>query len=249
VQCFGSGGAEALHPVFYGSFDWHSSVHMHWLLVELLHKFPGLPEREHILAALSGRFTASKIEKELHYFQYPAHRTFGRTYGWAWLLKLQTALIQAAPYHPCFEAWRDCVHPLANVITQRYLDFLPIARFPIRAGVHGNGAFGLLLALEYAQTSQHTDLAHAVTTKALEWFGLDQAYPAHYEPGGDDFLSRGLVEAVLMRQILGADDFAHWWEHFCPQPFAMQTWLTPVTVADRSDLKLAHLDGLNLSRA
>jgi hypothetical protein len=238
-----------LHPVFYGSYDWHSAVHMHWLLVTLLHRHPALQEKEQIQLLLSRHFTPEKIEKEAFYFQQPCNRAFERTYGWAWLLKLQCALIEGAIKLPEIDAWRACMQPFADLIAQRYLDFLPIAGFPIRAGTHANSAFGLLFALEYAQAAGHNELADRVAAKAMEWFGQDRRYPAEYEPGGDDFLSGGLTEAALMRQVLSHSEFIRWWRDFCPDHVALQSWLTPVPVADRSDPKLAHLDGLNLSRA
>lgn len=240
---------EELHPVFYGSYDWHSAVHMHWLLVTLLHRHPALPEAEQIRRLLSRRFTPEKIEKEALYFQQPCNSAFERTYGWAWLLKLQCALSEGATKLSEVGVWRTCMQPFADLIVQRYLDFLPVARFAIRAGTHGNSAFGLLFALEYAQAAGHTKLADRVLAKALEWFGRDRRYPADYEPGGDDFLSGGLTEAALMRQMLSPGEFVRWWQDFCPDHVALKSWLTPVPVADRSDPKLAHLDGLNLSRA
>ncbi|MGV3741963.1 MAG: DUF2891 domain-containing protein [Burkholderiaceae bacterium] len=238
-----------LHPVFYGSYDWHSSVHMHWLLVSLLCRYPALPEADQIVTILSSHFTEANIEAETLYFQQPAHRSFERTYGWAWLLKLQAALHRRSEAHPLIDNWRDHVQPLADVIVQGWLDFLPVAQFPIRAGTHGNSAFGLLFALDYAHAAGHAELAKAAGMKAQEWFGQDECYPADYEPGGDDFLSGGLMEAALMQQVLDTDEFARWWENFCPASPALQTWLTPVVSSDRSDPKLAHLDGLNLSRA
>ncbi len=240
---------QALHPVFYGSYDWHSSVHMHWLLVTLLSRYPMLAQADQIRRVLSGHFTRENIEKEALYFRQPAHRSFERTYGWAWLLKLQTSLHQGAAHQAQCKAWCSHVQPLADLIAQRWLDFLPIAQFPIRAGTHGNSAFGLLFALDYARTTGHTELANAVAMKAREWFGTDRRYPAEYEPGGDDFLSGGLLEAALMRQVMDTSEFKRWWDDFRPEHAALQTWLTPVAATDRSDPKLAHLDGLNLSRA
>jgi hypothetical protein len=240
---------KTLHPVFYGSYDWHSAVHMHWLLVTLLSRFPAISEADEIQRQLSNHFTSENLKTEAHYFLQPANRTFERTYGWAWLLKLQATLISTRAGHASIGAWRHRLQPLADLIAQRYLDFFPLAQYPIRAGVHGNSAFGLLFALEYARTAEHSALADAVISKALEWFGGDHRYPAHYEPGGDDFLSGGLIEAVLMRQILGSDRFACWWNDFCPDAAALETWLVPVRATDPSDPKLAHLDGLNLARA
>ncbi len=238
-----------LHPAFYGSYDWHSAVHMHWLLVTLLHRYPTIAEADQILSILSNHFTKENIAKEALYFQQPCNRAFERTYGWAWLLKLQTALIEGASSHPRIAVWQQCMQPLADLLAQRYLEFLPLAQFPIRAGVHGNSAFGLLFALAYARTAGHAELADAITTKALDWFSRDRGYPAHYEPGGDDFLSGGLVEAVLMCQVLDGGAFAAWWNDFLPNDAALETWFRPAVVADRSDPKLAHLDGLNLARA
>lgn len=240
---------QALHPAFYGSYDWHSAVHMHWLLVMLLSRFSDLPEAHEIGLALSRHFTSDNIEIEARYFRQPTNRAFERTYGWAWLLKLQTALIDGSATHPNIGTWRDRVQPLTELIVQRYLEFLPLQQFPIRAGVHGNSAFGLLLALEYAQIARHRELADAVLAKSLEWYGRDRAYPAHYEPGGDDFLSGGLMEAALMRQVFGHEEFSTWWDKFCPDATGLSAWLMPVQVTDRSDGKLAHLDGLNLARA
>lgn len=240
---------KTLHPVFYGSFDWHSSVHMHWLLVTLLSRCPAIPESNEIQCRLSLHFTLENLEQEVRYFQHPSNQAFERTYGWAWLLKLQTALSGPAATHASMGVWRARIQPLADLITQRYLDFLPLAQFPVRAGVHGNSAFGLLFALEYARATGHSQLADAVFSKALEWFGHDRRYPAQYEPGGEDFLSGGLTEAALMRQVLGSERFASWWDDFCPDTESLKTWLMPVQATDRTDLKLVHLDGLNLARA
>ena len=129
------------------------------------------------------------------------------------------------------------------------MQFLPLAQHPIRAGTHANSAFGLLFALDYAEQTQHFALRKLIFQKAHHWFGKDARYPAAYEPGSDDFLSGGLMEAVLMMRSVDACSYADWWAVFCPAPHELQNWLTPVTVSDRSDPKLAHLDGLNLSRA
>lgn len=239
----------ALHPVFYGSFDWHSCVHMHWLLVRLLRCFPALPEAGQITATLDEHFSAARVADEIAYLRQPSRLAFERTYGWAWLLKLQAELIAASATIPRAVSWRDTLQPLAEVFVDRYLHFLPMARYPIRAGTHGNSAFGLLFALDYAQSIQHLALRKLIAAKANAWFGRDRRYPAAYEPGGDDFLSAGLMEAALMLRVVDSCSYADWWEVFCPVPQDLQIWLSPVTVTDRSDLKLAHLDGLNLSRA
>lgn len=239
----------ALHPVFYGSYDWHSSVHMHWLLARLLRYFPELPEGEKIRAAFDHHFTIENIAAEIAYLHQPSRQSFERTYGWAWLLKLQTELIALANTDPRYAAWHTRMQPLADIFVDRYLDFLPIAQYPIRSGTHANSAFGLLFALDYAEAVQHLALRKLIAAKTNAWFGRDRRYPAAYEPGGDDFLSAGLMEAALMRRVVDGCSYADWWHVFCPSPQDLLAWLTPVSVTDRTDPKLAHLDGLNLSRA
>lgn len=238
----------ALHPVFYGSFDWHSSVHMHWLLARLL-RTADLPEGDLIRDAFNQHFTPENIAVELAYLQHPSRRSFERTYGWAWLLKLQAELHALAEREPAATSWRNNLQPLANAIVDRYQQFLPLAQYPTRAGTHANSAFGLLFALDYAERTQHLALRKLIAAKANAWFGQDRRYPAAYEPGGDDFLSGGLVEAALMLRVVDSCSYADWWELFRPAPRELLAWLSPVQVADRSDPKLAHLDGVNLSRA
>lgn len=239
----------ALHPVFYGSYDWHSCVHMHWLLARLLRHFPALAEGAQIQAVFDAHFTQANVAAEIAYLHQPSRQSFERTYGWAWLLKLQTELIESAKTNSHAAQWRDALQPLADALVERYLQFLPIAQFPIRAGTHANSAFGLLFALDYAECIQHRALRKLIAAKANAWFGRDRRYPAAYEPGGDEFLSGGLMEAALMLRVVDGCSYADWWEVFCPAPQDLQTWLTPVPVTDRSDPKLSHLDGLNLSRA
>lgn len=238
-----------LHPVFYGSYDWHSCVHMHWLLARLLRCFPQLPEAASIQAVFDSHFKSERIAAEIAYLHQPSRGAFERTYGWAWLLKLQTELIALARILPHAVTWRDALQPLADVFVERYLQFLPVAHYPIRSGTHANSAFGLLFALDYADSVQHIALRKLVIAKANAWYGRDRRYPAAYEPGGDDFLSAGLMEAAVMRRAVDACSFADWWQVFCPASQELGVWLTPVPVTDRRDPKLAHLDGLNLSRA
>lgn len=240
---------QELHPVFYGSYDWHSSVHMHWLLVRLLRLFPSLPEATQIREVFDAHFTAENIAQEIAYLNQPSSLSFERTYGWAWLLKLQTELIALAGISDHAATWRDVLQSLADIFAERYLQFLPLAQFPIRAGTHANSAFGLLFALDYAESIQHIALRKLIAAKTNAWFGRDRRYPAGYEPSGDDFLSGGLMEAALMLRVIDGCSYADWWHLFCPMPQDLQGWLSPVTVSDRGDPKLAHLDGLNLSRA
>jgi hypothetical protein len=238
-----------LHPVFYGSYDWHSAVHMHWLLARLLRLHPDLSEAASIHVVFSDHFSPANIAVEVDYLKQPARATFERTYGWAWALKLQVELILLAETLPAAKPWAAAMQPLADAFAERYLNFLPIAGFPIRAGTHANSAFGLLFALDYAEIIQHFALRKMIFEKANHWYGKDARYPAGYEPGGDDFLSGGLVEAVLMMRSVDGCSYADWWAVFCPAPQHLQHWLEPVAVRDRSDPKLSHLDGLNLSRA
>lgn len=239
----------ALHPVYFGSYDWHSSVHMHWLLVRLLACRPDLAEAGAIRATLDLQWRPEAIATELAYFQRPGASTFERPYGWAWILRLQAELRTFAGADDQVGRWaRDCA-PLASYLAERLIHYLDIADFPVRTGTHYNSAFALGLADGYARVEVHHALRRAIARRARRWFGHDQRYPARYEPGGDEFLSGGLTEAVLMRRVLDDGAFADWWEMFVPAQADLATWLTPVVVADRSDPKLSHLDGLNLSRA
>lgn len=237
------------HPVFYGSYDWHSSVHMHWLLVRLLALRPALPETQQIRDTLDAQLQAPSIATELAYFERPTSRTFERPYGWAWMLRLQAELTALGTHDPQAARWAQACSPLSTHLAQRLVDYLDIADFPIRTGTHFNSAFALIMALSYARGPQHPALRRAIVRRAHRWFGHDQRYPARYEPGGDEFLSGGLTEAVLMRGVMGDCGFSEWWELFMPAQADLATWLTPVGVTDRSDPKLSHLDGLNLSRA
>ncbi len=234
-----------LHPAFYGCFDWHSSVHGHWMLVRILKQNPTLPEAAAIRAALRANLTRENLLAETGYLKQPGTASFERTYGWAWLLKL------AAELHGWDDAdgreWSTSLAPLADAFTQRYLAFLPKQTYPIRTGVHANTAFGLAFALDYARAAGRRDLEEIITTRARDYFGKDASYPASWEPGGEDFLSPALMEADLMRRVLPPAEFRSWWTRFLPEIPA--SLLTPATVTDRTDPKIVHLDGLNLSRA
>jgi hypothetical protein len=239
----------ALHPAFYGSFDWHSSVHGHWMLVRLLRLFPDLPEAPAIREALSKHLTAEKIAAEVAYFDQPNRKSFERTYGWAWLLKLAEEL--HGWDDPEGMRWAAALEPLADALARRYIDFLPRQTYPIRRGVHPNTAFGIAFALDYARTTGRVDLETVLVERADFYFGDDRDYPAAWEPDGDDFFSPSLTEADLMRRVLPKPEFEEWFRRFLPglsrgEP---QTLLEPAVVSDRSDPKIVHLDGLNLSRA
>jgi len=238
-----------LHPVFYGSFDWHSSVHGHWMLVRLLERFPDLPEASEIRATLDAHLTAANVATEVAYLGQANRASFERMYGWAWLLQLATEL--HGWDDPDARRWAANLQPLADAVAQRYLAFLPKQTYPIRRGVHPNTAFGMTFALDYARAMGRRDLEDLLLERSRSYFAGDSAYPARWEPDGDDFLSRSLVEANLMRRVLPAAEFAAWFHAFLPtiERGEPRSLLEPAIVGDRSDPGLVHLDGLNLSRA
>ena len=231
-----------LHPIFYGSFDWHSCVHGWWTLLTLRRLFPEIAEAEQIRALATASFTAEKIAVELAYLERPYSRGFERPYGWAWLLYLHLE----AKRHD--EPWGERLEPLARAFADRLRGYLAILTYPIRVGTHFNTAFALILSLEWAEEFD-ADLGALIRDRARDWFGGDRDCQA-WEPGGDEFLSPALIEALCMKRTHPAL-FPIWFEQFLPRIAELQpaTLFTPVTVSDRSDGKIAHLDGLNLSRA
>ena len=239
----------ALHPVFYGSYDWHSCVHMHWTLARLLRLHPQHAHADAARRHFEQRLTADHVVGELATLSGPHRASFERPYGWGWLLKLAAELKMLAADDHSAAPWYDALAPLAQVFAGRFIDFLPRATYPTRAGAHGNSAFALLLALDYCEAVQHRALHRSISERANSWFSRDRCYPADYEPSGDDFLSGGLVEAALMRRVVDGCSFADWWDQFRPAHDAIGTWLQPAKVSDASDPKIVHLHGLNLSRA
>ena len=239
----------ALHPLFHGSYDWHSCVHMHWTLARLLRLCPLHPHADATRRHFEERLTEANTQGELATLAEPHRGSFERPYGWGWSLKLATELKVLAVDDGAAARWFDILAPLALVFADRFVDFLPRATYPTRAGTHGNSAFALLLALDYCEAVQHRALHRLIADRANLWFGHDRRYPAQYEPSGDDFLSSGLVEAALMRRVVDGCSFADWWSQFQPARNALQAWLQPATVTDASDPKIVHLHGLNLSRA
>lgn len=239
----------AEHPVFYGAYDWHSCVHMHWLLVRLLRLFPGANWEQEAIEGLASRLRPDGLFKERDYFVQPANQSFERPYGWAWVFKLDVELRKLSPQLPLAQSWLTALAPLSQTLRENYLDYLSRLAFPIRAGTHSNTAFSMLLALDLADCSEDLELAHDVKESALRWFGHDRAYPAAYEPDGEDFLSGGLLEAVLMSRSLPASEFQDWWGSFEPDSVGWRAWSTPIQRIDRQDARLVHLEGLNLSRA
>ena len=230
-----------LHPAFYGSYDWHSAVHMHWLLLRVSRLYPTSRDTVRIAEALDAHLTPTAIEAELAYFRSPAGRTFERPYGWAWLLELQAEAL--ASQARCSRA----VAPLAAELARRFGDYLRMTPYPVRAGAHGNTAFACVLALDYARAAGDTALESDIGKAARRWYAADRAAPLAYEPSADDFLSPSMIEAVLMRAILEPADFRAWMERFAPQGFGALA--KPPTIVDHADPKQSHLDGLCFTRA
>jgi hypothetical protein len=239
----------AVHPAFYGSFDWHSAVHGHWMLVRLLRIFPDLPEAREIRAALAENLTAKNLQTEAEYFARKNTQSYERPYGWAWLLKLAEEL--HGWDDPDGKEWAKNVKPLADTLVARYLAYFPKQTYPIRSGVHPNTAFGLAFAHDYARAVGDAKLRELIEERSRAYYGKDAGAPAVWEPDGADFFSPSLMEADLMRRVLPADEFRAWFGRYLPgvargEP---KNLLTPATVTDRSDPQIVHLDGLNLSRA
>lgn len=238
-----------VHPSFYGCYDWHSSVHGHWMLARLLRLFPALPEAAQIRKALGENLTAGNVKTEAAYYQKPGTQAFERIYGWAWTLKLAEELHLSSSAEA--KHWEQNLQPLTDVFVQRYIDFLPKQTYSIRTGLHPNTAFGLAFALDYANTVGDAKLREILISRSNDYFGGDTDYPAKLEPNGSDFLSPTLVEADLMRRVLAPEKFVEWFHNYLPalgqgEP---RNLLEIAVVTDRTDPQLGHLDGLNLSRA
>ncbi|MEA2707115.1 MAG: hypothetical protein QOH22_1903 [Gemmatimonadaceae bacterium] len=236
-----------LHPIFFGSFDWHSCVHGYWLLATVLRLFPGNAEAREIRELFDAQLTPANVRGELEYLAQPLRNTFERPYGWAWLLMLSAELNRHATDDG--KRWSNALTPLADEFVRRFLDFLPKATYPTRVGTHFNSAFALTLALEYSEVMSDKALRRLLVNKASAWYRNDVDCQA-WEPGGDDFLSPALMEVECMRRMLSPSEFQDWLERFLPglgerRPI---TLFEPAIVSDRTDGKIAHLDGLNLSR-
>lgn len=239
-----------LHPAFYGCFDWHSSVEMHWALIRLLRLVPDKFDHTQALAVLDAHLTEPALLQETSYML--ARRSFERPYGWGWALTLAHEL--TVWEHELAGKWLKALHPLADAITELMLAWLPKATYPIRVGMHSNSAFGLARSVPWAQhlAKQGDDrLLTSIKQIALSWYGEDQDYPAHYEPSGSDFLSPALTEVDLMNLVLDHDEFIQWLKRFLPglaeaHPSSL---FTPAHVSDATDGQVAHLHGLNLYRA
>jgi DUF2891 family protein len=231
-----------LHPIFFGSFDWHSCVHGWWSLLTLRRLFPEMSQVAKIDRLADESFTRDKVPGELAYLERPLSRGFERPYGWAWLLALH---LEATRHE---QRWGAALEPLARAFARRLRDYLHILTYPIRVGTHFNTAFALILSLDWAEAFD-AGLAELIRDRARHWFGSDRDCQA-WEPGGDEFLSSALIEALCMARTHPAL-FPIWFEQFLPRVASREpaTLFAPAVVSDRSDGKIAHLDGLNLSRA
>jgi hypothetical protein len=237
-------GPRALHPIFFGSFDWHSCVHGYWLLARLLRRAPTLQPAPAIRKLFDTTITEANVAAECAYLDRAQSRVFERPYGWGWLLALQAEL----------ERHTDAAHaatlrPLAEKFAARFKAFLPLCDYPIRTGVHSSTAFALRLAADYAEP-RDGELFALMRDKVLAWYGDDAGCQA-WEPSQDDFLSPALMEAECMRRFLAPAAFRTWFAQFLPHAAAGEpaSLFAPARVSDRTDGKIAHLDGLNLSRA
>jgi hypothetical protein len=237
-------GPRALHPIFFGSFDWHSCVHGYWLLLRVRRLFPDLPVARRIERLADEMLAPDKVAGERAYLDRAYTGGFERPYGWAWLLALHREA-QRQEDRP----WAADLAPLADAFAERFRTFLPKLTYPIRTGTHFNTAFAIVLALDWAQAND-TALAGVLRERAQAYYDGDRDCPA-WEPGGDDFLSSALMEALCMRRCLSDRAFGPWFEAFLPRLADKEpaSLFAPAFVSDRSDGKIAHLDGVNLSRA
>jgi hypothetical protein len=237
-------GPRDLHPIFFGSFDWHSCVHGWWLMLRLRRLFPDLPTARRVEALADEMLTPAKVAGELDYLDRAYSGGFERPYGWAWLL----ALHREAQRHGD-RPWADALEPLAGAFADRFAIYLPKLTYPIRVGTHYNTAFAMILALDWAEANGAA-LASLIRDRARAYYSDDRNCPA-WEPGGDEFLSSALTEALCMRRVLDDAEFRIWLAGFLPELAVgvPRSLFSPAFVSDRSDSKIVHLDGTNLSRA
>jgi hypothetical protein len=239
----------ALTPAFYGCYDWHSAVHGHWLLVRLLRRFPDAPFAKDARAALALSLTPQNIAGEVEYLGHAKRASFERPYGLAWLLQLSAEL--RGWDDPQARQWATALTPLESLAASKLKDWLPKLHYPIRIGEHDQTAFAFGLIRDWAHIAGDAGMSALLTDAAARFYRGDRNCPLGYEPSGQDFLSPCLAEADFMRRVLAPDDFATWLEAFLPgiPSTGGNEWLPPGVVTDRTDPKLAHIDGLNLSRA
>ena len=236
-----------LHPAFFGCFDWHSAVHGHWSMVVLLKNYPKIKSAKKMRQLLKSHITKENITKEVAYFHGKHNKSWERTYGWAWLLKLAEEL----------HTWDDDLarelennlQPLTDLIANKFIEFLPKLYYPIRVGEHPNTAFGMTFAYDYAKTLGNKKLQTVISKRALDFYKNDKNCPISWEPGGFDFLSPCLQEMSIMQRVMPKEQFLAWLSQFLPQLNDKNYQLAVGIVSDRTDGKLVHLDGVNFSRA
>lgn len=236
-----------LRPIFYGCYDWHSSVHGFWSIVKLLKDFPDLDQNQIVFKTLEKMITAENVAVEKTFFEDQNNRNFERTYGWAWLLQLQMELDTWE--NPKAKQLADNLRPLSDLIVTKYKTYLPKLVYPVRSGTHDNTAFGLSLAIDYARSVKDVEFEKIIIQNANRLYGKDVKCAIEFEPGGSDFLSPCLEEALIMSKISNEKEYAKWLKNFLPQVFKKNFVLKPGIVSDRTDGQLVHLDGVNFSRA
>jgi len=239
----------ALTPAFYGCLDWHSDVHGHWLLVRLLKQFPDAPFAPQAWAEIDRSLTPEHIAAEVAFMRQDGRASFERPYGLAWLLRLSAELREWKD--PQAERWSAILQPLEEEVARHLKVWIPKLHYPIRSGVHNQTAFSFGQIWDWANVSGDEEMKALLRDAAARFYLKDKACPINYEPNGEDFLSPCLAEADFVRRVLDSASYAAWLEQFLPgiPKKPGKVWLEPAVVTDRADPKLAHLDGLNLSRA
>jgi hypothetical protein len=240
---------KTMHPAFYGCFDWHSSVHGHWMLIRLLKDYPDSEINAQIREKLAISLTKENLDAELAYFNESQHKSFERTYGWAWYLRMVDELETWDDEQG--QQWRENMRGLEALLVQRTLDYLPKLSYPIRTGLHPDSGFALAQILDYSRTLENKQLEDAIVKRARDFYLADVDYPTLYEPSGQDFFSSCLNEADLMRRVLSQEEFVEWFDKYLPELKAGDggNLLVPVIVSDVTDGYIVHLAGLDLSRA
>ena len=237
---------KVLRPIFYGCFDWHSSVHGYWSIVHLLKKFPELDQDGAIHKKLNAIITPDQVALEIAFFEDANNRNFERTYGWVWLFQLQRELLFWEDQDA--QRWAQALEPLVALLVERYETYLPKLNYPIRTGTHDNSAFSLSLALDYARATNNAGFEKRIVEHSKRLFEADQNCNLAFEPSGHDFLSPCLEEARLMSKIYDFENYERWLQQFLPELFSSDFTLAVGRVSDRTDGHLVHLDGLNFSR-
>lgn len=236
-----------LHPSFYGCFDWHSSVHGHWMLIRILKQFPNIENAQSIIKELDNSFQAEKLQEEANYFsKYDLANHFERTYGWAWVLKLDEDLLKSDL--PEAKKWHKNIKPLTDTIVKLWKKYLPKQTYPNRTGVHPNSAFALGFALDWARAVNDKEFERELIEKSISFYGNDINTPAYLEPDGADFFSPSLQIAYLMSRIYSKDEFTIWFDKFIDNRGLNKIAEIPI-VSDLSDYQTVHLVGLSFSRA